>query len=196
MKALGWASEKLIGGVVTILLLIGCGGGSSGTGVRTFDGRILTTQNDPLSGATVTVVQTGDSTVTDAQGFFSLDSEDTKSSVDFAIDASDVHTVVNVATIDPSSTSISLNVKVDKVKNSAQVQIVDVRAQIVGTCDPAFENNEVIRQANKIAKGTICTVRVKVFGDGHPLVGEKIALQRHSCASDAAPWTTITEGNI
>ena len=141
-------------------------------------------------------MQTGDSTVTDAQGFFSLDSEDTKSSVDFAIDASDVHTVVNVATIDPSSTSISLNVKVDKVKNSAQVQIVDVRAQIVGTCDPAFENNEVIRQANKIAKGTICTVRVKVFGDGHPLVGEKISLQRHSCASDAAPWTTITEGNI
>ena len=64
---------KLVRGFLSLafpLLLGSCGGNTSGTGGITFEGKVLRTNNQPISMAVVVVLNTGDTATTDAQGSF------------------------------------------------------------------------------------------------------------------------------
>lgn len=66
---LGWFTAL----VVCLVLLVGCGGGTRGTGdVRALSGAIVTETGAPLGGATITQVETGAAAVTDERGRFTL----------------------------------------------------------------------------------------------------------------------------
>src|SRR4051812_114520 len=62
--------------IILFILSPGCGGGTTGTGGTGSDfvGRVLTETGGPVSDATITIAETGDSTNSDPAGDFNLQS--------------------------------------------------------------------------------------------------------------------------
>jgi hypothetical protein len=58
--------------LIITLSIFGCGGSTSGTGGVTVEGRIIELNNRPIEMAKITVVQSGESAVSDSQGNFSI----------------------------------------------------------------------------------------------------------------------------
>ncbi len=61
-----------IGAVLLAGFLVSCGGGTDGSGVRSFEGQVFSVSAEPLAGATVTIEETGDSATTDVNGEFEI----------------------------------------------------------------------------------------------------------------------------
>ena len=54
---------------------IGCGGGTAGTGVRSYEGTVVAQDNSSVSNARVSIEETGTEAITDANGFFYLEEQ-------------------------------------------------------------------------------------------------------------------------
>lgn len=77
-------------GFCTIILcvwtLLGCGGGSRGTGTLSIEGRVLSSRGEPISEATVINNETGESAVTSSMGEFLLELERLSGTVSFTVE--------------------------------------------------------------------------------------------------------------
>jgi hypothetical protein len=185
----------------SVLLVAACGGGTVGTGTgpsdsdaaRVYAGSVSSTSsNAPISGVEVILESTGESAVTDTSGTFSLPSTMLGSEATFLLQNEQIDTSVSVTDIPAKSPKVSVQISVDTTTQIAQVSDIAAEVGIVGRCDFYFENNGVIRQANQVPPGTICTVGARLFGDGKALAAVPIALQRRACVA-GAPWETIAE---
>lgn len=177
-------------GLILLASICSCGGGTSGSGLKTYKGLIDDTSNNALANVDVTIETTGDRTVTDESGRFSLQSSASGPEVPFLIESHDFVSRFVLKEIPDDSAHISVNITVDTETDIATVDQIDVRAGFVGLCDDYFENNETIRQANHVPEGTICTLKVRVFGDGQPLPHVPVAVQYNSCEA-STPWETL-----
>lgn len=176
-----------------LVLLIGCGGGSSGTGTKSsFEGIVQTVSGDPYSGATVTLLETGDSTTTDGSGQFILESEFSKSEATFEIERNLFKTQVAVSDLDASSNTFSLNITVDPDAGTASIRGADIRVKFVGICDNYFENNRTIRQSTQVPRGTNCTLQVTTKALRGGLPNREFQLQFRAC-SDSSNWNILAQ---
>lgn len=171
-----------------LLSMSGCGGGSAGTGIetKTIEGTIRSTEDAPLAGVVITVTETGDSTVSNASGEFSIQTAVSGSVVELAINGETVDSSLQLNVSD-NSTTVNLAVTVDEATSSLELKNVEVLTGVVGACNFAFENHRVIRQGNRLSPGTVCTVKSVVMSNGEPLRGIEILLQRKGCAPNS-PW--------
>ena len=80
--------------------VLGCGGSTSGTGGVTIEGKLLTVDATPVTGVTVTILDTGDSAVTDVTGGFSIETVDTVTNPEFLFEGNGVNARVQVAEIE------------------------------------------------------------------------------------------------
>jgi hypothetical protein len=174
--------------VAAALLIAGCGGGTAGTGTgeRSIEGQVLTADQRPLEGATVTVIETGDSSVTDAAGNFTISSPAEESVVDLSIDkGDDVHVTVGVDAGSDPAAAVHVSVTVSPASpHPVSVEALQVTAKIVGFCDAFFENNRVIRQSVRIPNGTQCDAQVTIYGDGRLLERIPFVVQRSRCGHE------------
>lgn len=174
--------------------LASCGGGSAGTGtgeIRTIEGQVTSSAGDPISGAEVTLVQTGERDSTNLEGRFTLATNFEGSSPELLLETDSISTTITVDAPSEQADAISVNVELNN-SGSAVVKVskLQVRAQIVGACDIFFENNRIIRQANRIQDGTVCTAHVQIYGDGRLLSGLPFVIQSSRC--DRTDWQTIS----
>lgn len=101
----------------------GCGGQTRGTGGVSLDGRVADVSGLPLAGITVTVRETSQTAVTDAQGQFTLfaDTEVESVTLDFrdaqGLDTSGIIDLSNAATI------LSLDVRVDRPNQTVIINV-------------------------------------------------------------------------
>lgn len=188
---------------IFLLLLPACGGGSAGTGLggsgASIEGRILQ-QGTPISDATVTVIETGDSGTTNSNGNFSIPVSESLANYTLEIK---INNSTQTVPISSSSTGSIINVEIDlhdienKPAPPLSVKSLEVDGKIVGICDPYFENNRVIRQSNKAPQGIECTTKVNVTSEMKPLGGVRFAVQHRSCEAksnwntDAASETSV-----
>ena len=184
---------QVLASLFLLLLLNGCGGGTSGSGLKSYDGIVASTDGTPLTGVNVTITSTGDSGVTNEKGEFSIASHASGDAVEILLESPMFSNSFVVKNVPTTSSRVRVNVKVDTAQNTVQVEEFGVRAGIVGLCDTYFENNEVIRQANEVPKGTICTIKLKVYGDGDLRSHIPVALQYAACPQ-GSPWTTLATG--
>ena len=182
--------------VALFLFVCGCGGGTSGTGTgeRSFDGRVQSTDGTPVAGASVTIVETGESTITDTVGAFAILSDVAGTSIALLIEADTLSTTVQVEALDVPDTAVHVDVTVDEdsPQQSVSVKNLQVKAQVVGACDPFFENRRTIRQANRIKDGTVCSVKVQIYGDGKLLERIPFVIQHAAC--DGRAWAPVSAG--
>lgn len=77
--------------VATISLFLlwggGCGGGTRGSGGQLFEGVVSDSNARSLSGVSVTILSTGDSSITDNNGAFTISTNDVSGGVEFLLEA-------------------------------------------------------------------------------------------------------------
>lgn len=154
---------------------------SSGSGVSSYEGNVSTSEGRSLSNVSVTIETTGDSTVTDEQGEFAIDSDAGGKEVPFLLESSSFTSRFTLKDIPEETSRITMQIILDPNTGISEVRNVNVGAWFAGLCDIYFENREVIRQANRVPPGTVCSLNVRVFGDGRPLRHIPIALEYSAC---------------
>lgn len=176
-----------------LCFLIGCGGGTvgTGTGERSIEGRILLVSGAPLPDAEVIILQTGESSTTDASGAFMIETSTTETELSLQIETDTFSSQVEIQT-DPTDPVTQVNLSVDPVKKITTVKNISVTAKIEGRCDPYFENKRKIRQSNKLATDTQCTVNVRIRGDGAPI--DRIPFVVEHAACNQKKWKRDSEG--
>ncbi len=198
--------RNIIGSTLFALLVLpgffaaGCGGGSVGTGVstdrRSFEGRTITAAAIPIEGATVTLLNTGESTLSEKDGRFFLSSDFEDAVAELSVKSGELSGSIIVPNIQQGTAGIQLTIVLDAKDASVSASQLAVSARIVGACDPSFEDRRTIRQVSPLLDGTRCSLRVEVGASGAPLANVPVLLQRRRCIY-GAPWhdeaSAITE---
>lgn len=177
-------------------VLTGCsGGGTSGSGIVVVRGIVKTSSGDPLTNATVELVETGNIATTDSDGMFSLNSTPEVPEITLNIKAEAIDVNVPVEPLPPKTDTVTVNVVVNPTSNTGQATVIDassvqffaIKAFFTPGCDAFFENTskDTIRQTNRMKNGTECTLKVTVHGDGELQAGVTVGLERISCDQHA-----------
>lgn len=176
--------------LLSLLFFASCGGGTSGSGLKRYEGRIATADNQALSEISVTIENTGDSSVTNSGGEFVIDSQAAGPDVNFLLESPDFISRFVLKDIPEDSSHVTMHVLVDPESQVAEVQKISVRAWMTGECDGYFQNGDFLHQADVVPNDLQCSLHVRVFGDGKPLTKVPVALQYSNCANDAH-WRTL-----
>lgn len=73
--------------ILSVILCIGCGGGTRGSGGQYYEGFVGDSSGRALSDVSVTILSTGDSAVTDTSGNFTIETEDQAGTVAFLLES-------------------------------------------------------------------------------------------------------------
>ena len=119
MEALLFKGKRALGyvymvGMIVIGVIIGCSGGTRGTGGVDFTGRVVSLNNTPIADVTVLIPETGDSAVTDAAGEFNLSSDVTPGSVVLNVSTNNFSDDVVVTGVTDKTVRVSVTLKVDE----------------------------------------------------------------------------------
>lgn len=184
----------------TSLVIIGCaqGGGTSGSGV-VVKGLVETTSGQPFQQALIELLETGESTQSDASGGFSLKTTMFLEQFTLHVTKDALNASVTIDTIPEEADAVSVRIVVDTQANTAtatridfsDVQDFDLAAGVVGACDRFFENRgDRIRQGNPVKAGTSCLLKATVMGDGELQGGILVGIEHRACAS-GSPWRQV-----
>lgn len=177
-------------------ILGGCGGGSIGTGTEprtSFSGAVSNEKGTPLANVQIELRETGEKTTSAADGSFLLESVLAGGDATFQVSIATVNDEVQVSDLPSNGAAVQLDLTVNLRNQEVSLDNVSITAKIEGACDPYFENNRTIRQAQSVPDGTICPLRVRVKKNGVGLSGVPFLLQRSRCF-DGAPWHDIEFG--
>lgn len=180
--------------VSAALFSIGCGGGSAGTGTTSFQGKLLTPENEPVAGAIVTVVETGESAVTDKNGQFVLETASSNNNVAIQVEAPDVTATVTVPRASSNDSKVGLELEVNSETATITVKNFEISAEIIGGCMSAFAKRQnTLVQVRRIPDGTKCIARVIATEKENPLGGIRVEIQRSRCETGGT-WTSVASG--
>lgn len=174
-----------------VFAFLSCGGGSVGTGTgdgrnaKTIQGTIVSNIHSPLPKVQVTLLETGESDITDANGEFFIYSAAAEGDVHIELLSEFVRATIVIPDIPETASGVRLDLVV-RAFNVVGIRDIQITAQIRGLCDYYFENHRTIRQGNVMPDGTVCTVRVAAESGDQPL-DIPIKLQRRNCIN-GSPW--------
>ena len=107
------------------VLLLGCGGGTTGTGstgASDFRGRIALDNGTPLSGVEVTVSETGESAITDENGNFQFEATFTGAEVNLFLETSGLQGTLNLGEI-PDNSIVEVDIVVGIQGNTITITL-------------------------------------------------------------------------
>lgn len=177
--------------ILIALAIQACGGGTGGTGIKAYEGNVRTLDQKPLSNARLTIEDTGDSSITDQEGNFILYSRAFGAHVRFLIETPQFSQSFTLTDISADSSRINVGLVVDSAAQSVQITQFSVKAKMVGKCAQYFQNGESIDQVIEIPSpgDVLCTLDMRVFGDGLLRRKVPIVLQHSGCDPDDE-WIT------
>ncbi len=193
------AGKRLLSALVCLALIClgtGCGGGTSGTGLQTFDGQVKSADGAPIAGARVTLTATGDAAVTDVEGRFVLQSSleiKPEQRVEFLLQADDFSGtfVMPDGAVSEGSSQITIDLVVDPVSRTLELTNFTLQVQMIGRCAAAFSNGEVVRQIAEVPAETRCTLSVELKGNGLLRGDIPVVLQYRPCTGKKGVWKNL-----
>jgi hypothetical protein len=181
-----------------LFTLEGCGGGSAGTGFDTQDrsltieGALLSSNNEPLSGVVVTVVETGSSTITDATGVFSLNIPPVTGNAELTFERGEESGGATVP-LAKDATSVQIVVTLTPELTKVEENSYSMTSKIGGDCSSYFSDESPIKQISEVPPSTQCTAVVQVLNGDIPASGVPFAVQYRGC-NENDPWITLALG--
>lgn len=172
------------------LIFSGCGGGTSGTGLKSYEGTVLTREELPVQNATITLIQSGDFAITDNGGHFLLQSKVFGERVDFRIESSEISALFALQDIPEDSSTITMKLTIDPSTQTAEVNQFEVKAAFIEDCENYFVPGELPQQSDVVPEGMICTLRVEISKDGRLRRKVPFVIQ-HSACDESAEWKTV-----
>ncbi|MDD2941708.1 MAG: hypothetical protein PHC51_01965 [bacterium] len=118
----------------SLLLICGCGGGSSGTGGLKHEGILLSLTGEPISGALVSIAESGDSAYTDNDGFYSFESNAHGDTLTYLFDTPSSSYSSTVTNIQPTTSRIIADFQIDEDSS-------DIRQTRIEEDDDNDDNN-------------------------------------------------------
>ena len=115
----------LVFGIVTIGIP-GCGGSTSGTGGVTVEGRLVELNNVPLRAAQITILQSGESAVSDSQGNFTINTP-FASAFELLIEDSGFTVQSKVENIPENAETLVIVITVNRKDRSATSETKEIR---------------------------------------------------------------------
>ena len=110
------------------LIVLGCaGGGTAGTGGQRFRGQLTNQNNQPVPGASVVFLQTGDSALTDGQGLFDVQTDLQGGDIQVSIEQNTSTIRITIPSVSSAATVVEVNIRIDDNKNTGSVQSVKGR---------------------------------------------------------------------
>lgn len=178
------------------LLLSACGGGTSGTGLQTFSGQVKSSTGEPVAGATVTLASTGDTAMTDASGRFVLRSTiklETSERIELLLESSQFsgRVVVPEGAVTEGSAQITVDIVFDPDTQTLEITNFTLAVRMVGACQGAFENAEVIRQLVEVPEDIECSLEVELRGNGILRGNVPVMLQYRVCSGKSGVWQNL-----
>ena len=111
-------------------LLTGCGGGITGTGDTgggtKIQGLLMLEDGSPLSGAIVTNETTGDTTVSQADGSFVLDTDEVNQQISLTVEKDTITTSVLISDIPSGESTVDLQLQVHEMGNEISVTSISI----------------------------------------------------------------------
>ena len=182
------------------LVLVGCGGGSIGTGtgdgLTTVEGRLVSPEGLPLPGFAVTIAGSETASITDQSGYFVLavPTETITQSVEIHVSPDGTNqSNVTVEEVASNPSAVVVEVVVDEIAPPVLTKSTNLTVQAIGDCALSFNNNRTIDQIMPISEGTTCSFSVEVLTDGILRNDAVYRIESRAC-DDNSEWTTIQEG--
>jgi len=119
-------------------ILGGCGGSTQGTGGVTVEGRLLEISGAPVNGALVTVVTSGDSATTDANGAFVVGAEGEQIELLFESGNTSAATAVQVT---PNTRKVVATFKLDRARGRVETEDLEIEEDDDGRDDDPIEDD-------------------------------------------------------
>lgn len=184
--------------LVIVLALMGCGGGSAGTGTESaatvvVQGAVFDQSGQPVEDVDVRVVETGNEDTTSQSGEFQILTTPDSDNVTLEVSTSSGTAYVTIE-IPAQGGTVSVTLTIDPQLTQVDAQTVEMSAAIVGKCNRYFENRLTIRQANKVPGNLRCVARVTVTSEKERLPKVPVVIQYRDC-DELQPWTTIAAGS-
>ena len=184
--------------LVIVLALMGCGGGSAGTGTESgatvvVQGAVLDQSGHPIEDVDVRVVETGSEDTTSQNGEFQIltTSETNNVTLEVSTDSGIGYVTIEIPA---QGGTVSVTLKIDPQLTQIDAQTIEMSAGIVGRCNRYFENRLIIRQANRVPGNLSCVARVTVSAGNKRLPRVPVVIQYRDC-DQLQPWTTIAVGS-
>ena len=121
--------KKILGICMFGVILMGissCGGSTSGTGGVTVEGRLVELNNVPLGSAQITILQSGESTVSDSQGNFKINTP-FASVLELLIEDSNFSVQSKVENIPQDAVTVVIVITVNRKDRSATSETKEIR---------------------------------------------------------------------
>lgn len=120
----------LLGALPCLFLLGGCGGGSRGTGGQLYEGSVFDRSSNGIPGVSVTIVNTGDGSVTAADGHFSINTARVSGRVDFILEGPGFNVRSSVSDVPSNAIKLRINFIVGSganpdVENDLEIEETD-----------------------------------------------------------------------
>ena len=115
--------------------VLGCGGGSKGTGGQTFDGRVLAVNTQPIPGVVVTVNQSGESAVSDSTGSFEIYTEPVSGAVSLALSTDNFEGSVSLGDVPVGTARVTVTIELDEEAGEARAEGIEIEKEEVDEDD-------------------------------------------------------------
>lgn len=165
---------------IAVACMISCaGGGSRGTGGFEFQGRVLNENLTPLARVRITIAETGDSTLTDENGFYSLSTSFSAESVEYLIEGPGVTAQFVFAGIPVDAVALTLDFQVENEGTSVTPINVNIE---VPEANPGPDPNDEQPEA---------MVSICHFPPGNPQNPQNITVGEPAVAAHLAHGDTL-----
>ncbi len=140
--------------IFSIVLSTGCGGGTTGTSStgdgfnKVFEGTVVTPGGEPISGAKIRLLETGEKATTGIGGKFSLGAQLPGSSATFRVEKENASTEATLSNLSAQSSIVGLRVRLaEALSDSSNLELI-VDGIGGGACDGLFNPAQVISFAS------------------------------------------------
>lgn len=119
------------GWFIAAIGIIGCGGGTTGTGGTNFTGSILDAGGAPLSSVRVQIAGTDQGATTDSNGNFEFNAEVVQQDIEVVFETGQVTTNLLIQEVPGEASSLIIDVVIDESSGSGENAIVESNVEII-----------------------------------------------------------------
>ncbi len=127
MKQLRALTTYLLIASFTLVYVSCAGGGTSGTGGQNFLGRMVSSDQTPLANVTITILESGDSGVTDANGNFLIEADTAGGDLNFEFVRSDINTSLLIPAIPADAELVTLELEYSPPENKVTPKKIEIK---------------------------------------------------------------------
>ena len=137
---------------LVLVLCSGCGGSTTGTGGITVSGKVLSEDSMPLPGVTVTLLETGDQTISDSEGSFALVSS-VSGDLNLEFESLNIMAAVKISNVPSDAESVNATFRIRENGNRVDADSVEIRRRKKSSDPIASKDDDRENDSSDSGKG-------------------------------------------